>query len=146
MMEDKGFRLESEKYDFIVQRMHPRFVEWTGADEVFARGLEMEGRGGRDDGRDREKAVEMLGYLVERVGEEVGDEIRGWLLDHWGGVFADTTNSPTTPREATTRGWKFLIDVPPRARQVIGSAMMFGKAAPSLSVWTNALCIAILPP
>jgi hypothetical protein len=84
--------------------------------------------------------------LVERVGEEVDEEIRGWLLDHWGGVFADTTNSPTTPREATTRGCKFLIDVPPRARRVIGSALIFGKAAPSLSVWTNALCIAILPP
>jgi hypothetical protein len=146
MTEDRGFHLESEKYNFIVQRMHPRFGEWTGADEVFARGLEQQDGGGRDDGRDREKAMEMLGYLIERVGEEVDEEIRGWLLDHWGGVFADTTNSPTTPREATTRGWKFLIDVPPRARRVIGSALIFGKAAPSLSVWTNALCIAILPP
>jgi hypothetical protein len=148
MTEDKGFHLESEKYDFVVQRMHPRFGEWTGADEVFARGLEMdmEGRGGRDDERDREKAVEMLGYLVERVGEEVDDEIRSWLLDHWGGVFADTTNSPTTPREATTRGWKFLSDVPPLARRVIGTALVFSKSAPSLSVWTNASCTAILPP
>jgi hypothetical protein len=146
MTEDRGFHLESEKYDFVVQRMHPRFGKWTGADEVFARGLEMEGRRGGDDGRDREKAVEMLGYLVERVREEVDDEIRGWLLDHWGGVFADTTNSPTTPREATTRGWRLLSDVPPRARRIIGSALIFGKAAPSLSVWTNALCIAILPP
>jgi hypothetical protein len=47
MMKDSWFRLESGKYYFVVQRMHPRFERWTGVNEVFARGLERESKGGR---------------------------------------------------------------------------------------------------
>jgi hypothetical protein len=150
MKKDIGFHLESEKYDFVVQRVHPRFGRWTGTDEVFARGLEMGRKTERDDERDKEKAMEMLGYLIKRIVEEVDAEVQGWLLDHWGDVFTNTRDGTsgvvTTPREASARGWQLMRNTPRTDRQDIGNAIVFHKRSPICGLWTNAFCIALLPP
>jgi hypothetical protein len=105
---------------------------------------------GMYDDRDKVKAMEMLGYLIERVVEEVDADVRGWLLDHWEDVFTDTRDGTsgvvTTPREARARGRQLMRNTLRAERQDIGKAMVFRKGSPICGLWTNAFCIALLPP
>jgi hypothetical protein len=150
MKKDSGFHLESEKYDFVVQRMHPRFERWTAADETFARELESRMRIQRNEERNRDKAMEMLGYLIERIVKEVDAEARSWLLDHWGDVFTNTKDVTsgvvTTPREACARGRQLMRNTSRKDRQDIGKAILFRKGTSVCDLWTDAFCIALLPP
>jgi hypothetical protein len=157
---DLALHLENDKYDIIVHRMHPRFERLTKDDGQFPRNFGFAApeteppptvARERDDRRDKQAAMELLGYLIESLMERA-DADTLLRLGTWRESLFDNMDRnvdigrTATPSEARAKGWSFLRHISPTVRRDFGEQLLSHEAVPDFSVWTHALCIALLPP
>jgi hypothetical protein len=162
--DDMVFEVETDDWNpIILHRTHPRFEQWTGAQEIFRQGLEPpeaappamtvhpDQKPRPDvDAEDEHAATEMLGCMVDRLMGTTKPEDTTIMGTVEGAVFNEDYNGnlgdALTPHDAYELGRRYLLNLSAKDRARLAEAMLNDGNARILHVWTQALIIAQLHP